>query len=102
MRTAAIFIMSLVVRALALIGGWTIAGWVGVAVVVAFTVTQYADAYVRLHSPKMRVLRQIAHDLRDVDDDDIIVARVTKTMGHDPNCRHHAHPIDPTPSDIED
>lgn len=98
---AAILIMALILRLLSLVGGYAIAGWIGVAVVVAFIVTQYADAYLRARSPKGRVLRQIAHELRHVTDEDLVVARVTKTQMHDPNCRHHAHPMQPTATDDE-
>lgn len=55
--------MELILVALALVGGWTVAAWVGVVVVVAFFVTLLAETALRLRSPRARILRQIAREL---------------------------------------
>ena len=83
------FVMQTILFILAVVGGYTVAGWVGVAVAAAFIVTMFVDVTLRMRSPKARILRQIAHDLREVDEDDLIVARVTKVAP----CDCHAHPM---------
>ena len=45
------FVMQTILFILAVVGGYTVAGWVGVAVAAAFIVTMFVDVTLRMRSP---------------------------------------------------
>lgn len=84
-------LMELVILVLALVGGYAMAGWVGIVVVAVFVVTMVASIVARLRSPRVRLLRDISRALPDGVE---LVGIV-----HQPGCKHHAHPMATPPSD---
>ena len=58
-------LMDLALIGLAAIGGYSVAGWIGVIVVVTFVVTLIADMAIRLRTPRARAMRQLARELRE-------------------------------------
>ena len=89
-------IMELMLTAFALIGGYTVAGWVGVGVVIAFMVTQIVSTAIRLRSPRARMLRAIARELPKGEDFLIHIHRLAPDDSDVP-----APFTIPTPSDEE-
>jgi hypothetical protein len=62
-------LLSTAIRVLAVIGGYSVAGWIGVGIVAAFIAVQIIDIQMRLRSPKARFLRDISRTLSEANDD---------------------------------
>ena len=82
--------MELILVVLALVGGYAVAGWIGVVVAASFFITMIADATIRSRSPKARALRAITRELRDAESIEFHIYEVRQQPTANPN--NQAHP----------
>ena len=81
----------MVLVSLSLIGGFAVAGWIGLAVAILFFVTILADAAIRMRSPRSRALRAIARSLpTDIDAVEFHIHEVRQQPTANPH--NQAHP----------
>jgi hypothetical protein len=75
--------MEFVLIVLAIIGGWAVAQWIGVIVVVAFLATSLANTALRMRSPHARTMRALSRELRELPEDSILHIHSVRTdMAH--------------------